>query len=286
MSEEVEVSADPAVKVARDLSAIERLTESLLGEAINKGSHRLMPGGPAMVALANVANLEAWENLNQETERYGRAYTFTEDEDPDEAWPPFQLIEFWSESWRRENGHEYDKRPTMMSETAYVRAMLDWAWDHEPGWDDMARDINRARVKLEDIVNEGRRVERSRIVCDACEAKPRLILAYLGIEDDRSDDVWKCPANECHKRFDSAALHRAHAKMLLSDKADRWVHQFDAISILKAQGRPERTVRQWLADGHGEGFCDPLTHEVWVWWPSLWTKHLVTPTRKRKEHAG
>jgi hypothetical protein len=69
--------------------------------------------------------------------------------------------------------------------------------------------------------------------------------------------------------------------MLRSEGAAKWVHQVDAIGTLKAQGRSERTVRQWLLEGEGDGFCDPVTHEVWVWWPSLWRKHLMTPTRKR-----
>jgi len=52
--------------------------------------------------------------------------------------------------------------------------------------------------------------------------------------------------------------------------------------VLKAQGRAEQLIRRWLAAGEGQGYCDPVTHEVWVWWPDLWRKHLIAGTRNRK----
>lgn len=274
-----ETEAGPVVKVARDLTAILDLHASLLSQAITKGDSPDMPGGAAMGALGNVANIEAWENRQQATERYGEAYTSVRDEDPDESWSAFQLIEFWSEQWRREHDMEYGRRPTIASEAAFIRWALNWAWDNEPHWDEFAEDINRARVQLENILSAGTRFERSRIVCDRCEVEPPRLLVFRGIEDDGSDDKWKCPA--CKARLTPEDASRAHAKMLRSEGAERWVPQADAIATLKTQGRPERTVRAWLADGEGEGYCDPVTHQVWVWWPSLWHKHLTTPTRKR-----
>lgn len=271
-------SIHPTVKVARDLTEIIELHERLRAQAENQASHSLMPGGHAMVALGHVANLEAWENLNDATERYAKAYTSAEDEDPEEAWSPFQILEFWSEQWRREHEAEYDTRPTITSEANFIRHSLDWAWQNETGWDDFAADVRRARVKLEDILHAGNRVELSRIVCPDCESKPRLIV-LRGSAEDGSDDRWKC--HVCRNRLDADDAHKAHAKMLRSESAKRWVHQADAIATLKAQGRPERTIRSWLADGEGSGYCDPVTHQVWVWWPDLWHKHLTTATRNR-----
>lgn len=268
----------PTARVARDLTEIAELHARLASQAEHQASHSLMPGGHAMVALGNVANLEAWENLNDATERYQRAYTSAEDEDPDDAWSPFQILVFWSEQWRREHGAEYDTRPTILTEANFIRWALEWAWDNEPGWDDFAKDINRARVRLEDIVHAGKRVELSRIVCPDCESKPRLIV-IRGSEEDGSDDRWKC--HLCRARLDPEAASRAHAKMLRSEGAERWVHQADAIATLRTQGRPERTIRAWLADGEGNGYCDAVTHQVWVWWPDLWHKHLTTATRNR-----
>lgn len=269
----------PTAKVARDLSEIVDMHERLASQAEHQASHALMPGGHAMVAMGNVANIEAWENRHQATERYAKAYTSVEDEDPDEAWSAFQLLEFWSEQWRREHEAEYDQRPTITSEANFIRWALNWAWENEPAWDDFARDVNRARTRLEDITHSGKRVELSRIVCPDCETKPRLIV-IRGTADDGADDAWKC--HVCRRRFDVAGASQAHAKMLRSEGAERWVHQADAVATLKAQGRPERTIRAWLADGAGNAYCDPRTHQVWVWWPDLWSKHRETPTRQRK----
>jgi len=280
-----DAEADQRTKVARDLTEILSLDAALKGRASDDGGNPIIPGGAAMVALGSVANVEAWENRQQATERYGLAYTSVVDEDPDEAWSAYQLLEFWSEDWRRIHGMDFEPtphrpRPTVASEANFIRWALDWAWNNEPYWVDFATDINRARVRLENILYAGNRFERSRIECDRCERKPGL-LVFRGTADDGSDDRWKCPNPACKARLTSEDVQRAHAKMLRSEGAERWVPQADAISLLKAQGRPERTVRQWLADGEGWGYCDPKTHEVWIWWPDLWRKHLTTPTRKR-----
>lgn len=281
-----EVQAGPVVKVARDLTEIldlyAKLREQAERDARAKVDGTSLPGGAAMIDLGPVANLEAWEHQHQTGERIGRAYTCASDEDPDEHWSAFQLIEFWSEAWRREHGAEYDQRPTIASEASFVRWALGWAWDNEPAWDDFARDINRARVRLEDILHAGKRHERTRIVCDRCDEAPRL-LVFRGTADDCSDDRYKCPA--CKARLTPEDAKRAHAKMLRSEGAERWVPQADAIGTLKAQGRPERTIRAWLADLEAETYCDPATHQVWCWWPDLWRKHLTTPTRARKASA-
>lgn len=276
---ESEVQADPVAKVARDLREILAMHAALHAEARARSADRLMPGGVAMVALGSVANMEAWENMQQATERYQRGYTSVEDEDPDVSWSAFQLLEWWSEDWRRVHDAEYRERPTIATEAEFLRWALDWAWDNEPRWDDFAADVRRARLKLEDVLYDGKRADRTRIVCDRCAAAPQL-LSLKGSKEDGSEDSWKCTS--CKHRFDADDVRRAHARMLRSEGAEKWVHQADAIGTLKAQGRPERTVRQWLAEGEASAYCDPVTHEVWVWWPDLWRRHLATPTRQRR----
>lgn len=277
------IEPSEVTKVARDLTEILHLHGALLTQAVHSANAQVdnhsLPGGRAMIELAHVANVEAWTNQQITTERYGRAYTSAEDEDPDDAWPAFQLIEFWSEQWRAEHGAEYGQRATIASEANFLRYSLNWAWDNEPHFGEFAADIRRARVRLEDIVYAGSRPQRTRIVCNKCEAAPRLLIMH-GIEDDLSDDRWKCPA--CKNFFNVGELREAHAAMLKSQGAERWLHQRDAIDLLKSQDRPERTVRQWLADGVGDAYCDPVTHEVWVWWPALWSKHVATPRRNRR----
>lgn len=281
MNEHVEVR--PVVKVARDLREIETLYEALTAQAIHKASDRLMPGGEAMVALAHVGSPSQWSELIDAAEHYHLAKCDRLDHtrcryaehtaDEDETEPPLQTLLFWSEQWRTDMGYELDRRPTMSTEASFLRNSLEWAWDNVIEWDDFAKDVRRARVRLENLLHAGDRPERSRIVCDDCEQPRRLIKLRA------DDDLWKCTA--CRKRFDEDALQRAHAKMLRSEGAEKWVQLTEAVATLVAQRRPGRTVRQWVADGEGSAYCDPVTHKVWVWWPDLWRKHLSTPTRRR-----
>lgn len=280
-----DVQAKPVVKVARDLSEIERMTALLDDQAEHKANANLdehnLPGGLAMVTLAPVANLEAWHHRLATAERNGQDTSWVEDEDSE--WEPvLQTLCFWSEQWRAQFAAEYDQRPTIASEANFIRWALSWAWDNLPEWDDFAADIRKARVRMENVLYAGNRVERTRIECDRCDDPKRLIKLY-GDADDGSDDLWKCPS--CKARFTADETREAHAKMLRSEGAAKWVHQIDAIGTLRAQGRPERTIRKWLSDGEGEAYCDPVTHEVWVWWPDLWRKHLTTPTRNRTASA-
>lgn len=279
-------TTDSRVKVARDLTAILDMTAMLDDQAEHKANATIdgtgLPGGMAMVALAPVANIEAWHNRLGTAERMGGDVTAIVDDESDEWEPPLQTLCFWSEDWRREHGAEYGTRPTVATEAAFIRWALDWAWDHETRWDDFCLDIRRARVRLENVLYAGNRVERTRVECDQCDVARRLVRVY-GRAEDGSEDYWKCPA--CKHRHDADGVRKAHAKMLRSTGAERWVHQVDAIGTLKAQGRPERTIRKWIGEGEGMSYCDPVTHQVWTWWPDLWRKHLVTPLRERGRSA-
>lgn len=273
-----ETTIHPVTKVARNLSAIEDMTAALLTQAVHKANDREMPGGDAMVALASVASPEAWEHIFEAAEAHERDTTYADDQD--DTWePPLQTLLFWSEQWRAEHGYELDRRPTIASEAGFIRWALNWAWENEAKWDDFARDIHRARLRLEDVLYAGRRAERSRVVCPDCDGV-RLIKVYG--ETERFDG-WKCPA--CKKRLDADEFKRAHAKQLRSQGAERYVQWRDALATLRTQGRPERTVRQWVIDGEVDGFCDLSTRVLWVWWPDLWRLHVATPTRQRKVSA-
>lgn len=279
-------------KVARDLTEIAKLHEQLLAQAIQKAGATIdgtsLPGGDAMVALAHVADPETNQRRVGLAEEHHiatclrtdhtRCWTGSEDEDADHE-PVLQTLLFWSEQWRNEKGYPLEgRRPTIATEANLIRSLLDWAWDNLIEWDDFARDIRQTRVRLEDLLYAGARQERTRITCNRCEAGPRLLHLY-GPETDGSGDRWKCPA--CKVRLDDRGVQEAHAAMLRSEGAEKWIPQTDAIGTLKAVGRAERTIRKWLADGEGESYCDPVTHDVYCWWPSLWRKHLMTKTRER-----
>lgn len=266
---QAEVEVHPTTKVARDIVAILNLHRSLLTQAIAHGDSPGIPGGEAMTALGNVSNVEAWDNHHQATERhdrgfenYRRAYTSVEDEDPDDAWSAYQLIEFWSESWRRERGDDFERKATLASEANYVKHAVEWAWDNEIAFDDFATDMRRARLRLEDIVYDGKRVDRTRVVCDqpTCENPRRLIKLHAIYDPTGVLDSYKCPS--CKGRFTEDEYQRAYAKMLRSEGAQMHVPLVEALATLKAWGRGERTVRRWLSPMQPRDRCTACG-DVW-----------------------
>jgi ribosomal protein L37AE/L43A len=269
-----ETGPDAATKVARNLTAIGLLAGALETQAVHQANHPDMPGGDALACLADVASPEAWEHTYETAETLGRDTGYIDDHDDWE--PPLQTLLFWSEQWRAETGYLVDLRPTIGSETKFIRWALDWAWDHEPHFDDFAADIHQVRLRLENIVHAGHRPERSRVVCDRCEDPPRLVKVY-GSTD--LDDTWRCPT--CRHRFDGDAYLRAQAAQLRGQGAERWVPLGYALDTLRTLGRPERTIRQWILDETIPVVVRTDHGPREVWWPDLWRLHLATPLRHR-----
>lgn len=269
---------DPRIQASRDLRAIRDMAAMLGDRAEDLADDPDMIGGEAMVNLAGVGNLEAWgwqEDTDARQALAGlraRAYTSTDDEDPDESWSPAQILEFWSEDWRREFDHEHPGRPTITSEAAFLADRLGWASKYEPRWDDFCADMGRARARLENIVRDGIRETRSRVLCDRCNEPKRLIRKWG--KGDRGDE-WKAPC--CKAIYTEDEAKRTLARQLRSRGAERWVKKPDAISAIRVQGWSERQVTEWLADERDpiETMCDTKGRGVHVWWPSLWRRHLI-----------
>lgn len=250
-------------RVARDLTAVLDLHEALRDQAIARASAAEIPGGGAMYALGSVANLEAWEHLHQTDERLGRAYTSAEDEDPEEAWSPYQLLEFWSEAWRREREAEWGEREmrhSVHTEAMFLRTSLEWAWSNELHFDDFAADMARARRKLEDILHAGERVERGApCMYDECDGV-RLVRKLVPDRGPEGEKVWRlsdwhCPS--CKRSWDEDSYARmitaAHELTKFEDiDGERWC----SIDYAARQTRrPESTLRSWLHRGHLAEVC-------------------------------
>lgn len=315
------------IKVARDLSEIRLLATALPSQAMHESTSRLMPGGNAMVALAPVANIEAWEHQYEGWEAHnlrvihgevrGKVRDLSHVTEEDDNWEPaLQVLTYWSIQWRTLHGAEYDKRPTIDSEANFLRWSLDWAAANEPRFDHFARDMNRARRHLEDIVHAGQRADRTRVLCDnpTCEDPARLIRTFAprehvanectscgeltdptkagdcGLcENGTTSEVWqsdpdldgyKCPA--CRHRYTQDDFDRTYKRQLRSEGAERWVPLTDARGTLAALGRSERTIRKWLEDSEVQAYCELGNHRTFVWWPDMWRLHLTTATRRRR----
>jgi hypothetical protein len=282
-------------KVSSNLREIERLAGELRAQAVADGRSRVMPGGRAMIALAPVASLEAWENLTQATERaeltgIGKAYTSTEDEDPEKSWPPFQMLVFWSEAWRRETGTEYDDpswKPTIQTEAAFLRHALEWAWDNEVGWDSFVKDVETAKTKLEDILSEGERAVRGApCLYDECKGK-RLVRKFERKRDENGAKVWEwgkwhCP--RCHRQWDADQYARMVTAATEAVKVEQvgdevWCTVEHAA---KETGRSARTIRTWLSRGQIATLCIRAgRRKPYVLLEEVKTRHEEALTRKR-----
>jgi hypothetical protein len=252
--------SDPRVDVATNLRRIEEMAARLEAEAIHKASHHLMPGGPAMVALGPVANLEAWENLTQASERYQRAYTSAEDEDPEQSWPPFQLLRFWSEAWRRERDADYLDNPTIATEANWLRWQIEWAWENEPAFGDFAADVATAASRLEEITRDGVRPAAKGVPCLYDECKGLRIIRLLEPHGEKGIKRWRltnwfCPS--CHRTWDEDAYARMvtaanEAAKVETIEGEMWAHPEYAARVTGAKAG---TVRVWLTRGLLDTVC-------------------------------
>jgi hypothetical protein len=248
---EHEPQPDAVTKVARNLSAIEDMTAQLLTQAVHKANDRTMPGGDAMVALASVASPEAWEHIFEAEE--GRGLDVSHVEDEDDTWePPLQTLLFWSEQWRTEHGYSLDRRPTIASEAGFVRWALNWAWDNEPHFEDFARDIGKAKRRLENLLYAGVRVERG-APCLYDECKGRRVIRHIDHNGERDD--WKC--SSCKREWNEDA----YARMITAaHEATKFEHIADEVwcsvdYAARDTGRSAKTIRTWINRGEISTAC-------------------------------
>ena len=242
---------DAITKVARNLSAIERLIVDLAEQAIHDANDRDIPGGDALAARAHVASPEAWENVYEAAEANGLDVSHIADEDETDE-PPLQTLLFWSEQWRTEHGYLLDGRPTIGSEVNFIRWCLPWAWDNEPRFADMARDVSKARRRLEEVLYDGIRVERG-VPCmyDAC--KGARIIRKINHRGERTN--WFCP--RCERDWTE---DRYASMVTAANEAAKFEHIADETwcSVDYAARDIERsikTVRTWINRGELTTAC-------------------------------
>lgn len=220
-----EVSANPVVRVAQDLTEISNLYDDLKAQAVANANARLMPGGLAMVVLANVCSLSEWSERIEAAEH---AHLADPDRFPeliiedDDTWePPLQTLVFWSERWRTERGYDIRPKPTLVSEAGFIRNSLDWAWDAEPQWDKFAEQIRKARGRLENVLSAGNRdIVSEDVECIICDNRLRRRMTSTGYEDE-----WWC--SDCHKLLTNAQFNLSASNTAIKKQA--WVDK-EAVS--------------------------------------------------------
>lgn len=259
------MKTDPRVTVAQNLTAIVEMSQQLEDQAINDANDHLMPGGLAMVALAGVANLEAWANKVEAAEQRAREMGTTLPIDDDDDWePPLQTLLFWSESLRRAHELENESRPTEATEANIIRWALDWLWDNEPKWDDMAADIAGAVKRLEALLTEGLRSKRG-VPCLSVECEGGVLVrdvaprrehrwcdGHDGIctiphelcPHDRGGlrDEWVC--GSCYRSYGTEDYRRAVAQSALLNA--EWLPLEDAVRRTLAK---RGSIQGWATKG-------------------------------------
>lgn len=272
--------------VANHLRLIEEMAQRLEARAVDRSNSRDLTGGDAMVNLASVGSMADWKRrLDLAEATYGNGNVDVSHEDPDELWPAVQVLWFWSEDIRNQLGHDHDDprwRPTLVSEAKFLRNhdVAEWIWNNEPHYDDYAADVERAKTKLENILHEGDRSERSAVVCDRCDAKRPLIRVY-GTEP--GEDRWKCPS--CKALLTDEELDDALAAQMRRGEPRQWIPRSHAVDLLRGMGHQERVAVRLVDHPDTEGYRDETTHVRWVSWPATWRRHLVEMQR-RKMKAG
>lgn len=197
------MTRDPLVNTAQNLTEIVHLYADLRTQAIHKANARELPGGRAMIALAPVANREAWENMQATTERTGRHYTAPELEDDEDT--PLETIAFWSERWRKALGAEYDGQiHSILTEVNFLKWNLDWATRNEAEWERFVDDIHGVRSRLESILKDGQRdLVSDEVSCLLCETPLRRRMT----DRDGYEDEWWC--RDCGVHLTSAQFNLA-----------------------------------------------------------------------------
>lgn len=260
---EVEDVHDPVIKVARDLTEILNMVPDLREAALDAISDDYLLGGIALVALAPIANPEDWERRFELRAASGQDLAYLNDH-RDREQPPHQRIAWWSHHYRRTFGQDSDHLAVYETEVPFLRTNLKQIAGHDQTeFKAFAADINTARVDLENALHQGVRVHRSEVRCTNCTSGKRLVRVYA---DTAADDGYRCPNPACKAKYDADQFARARFQQMVSKNADRHVKSQDARDAIH---RPPRTWRKWLRYGYVRSYRDPLSGQVWVWWPDV-----------------
>lgn len=245
--------------VARNLRAIEDMSTRLEARAIDMSMTATAQPSNAMVDLAYVARPGpyAWQ-----IDYLERVFDIHPDlsADDDDWCPPLQTLCFWSDQWRVIHDKELDgRRATISTETNFLRWCLEWAWDNEPHFEDLAKDVALARRRLEDTLHEGQRLIQG-VPCmyDECggrrlqrKLRPKYDKDGNRVRDEKGNGLWDfedwtCPkckrtwTDDEYARNVTAAGERAKREDI---GGDTWC---SADYAARKVDRSVKTVRTWI----------------------------------------
>lgn len=254
-----------------------------------------IPGGEAMVLIGPNADPEGW-SFRMMSAVLGRTDPgMVEDHRSTDSEPPLLTLSRWEDLWRQWLGHEAGPRATISGCVEYLdrhlseiarqvdaRELDDDRLEFPPDVVQFFGDLRQLRGRLEDVLYDGERDERSQTPCPGCGR--RLVKIYA---ERAKDDHWKCPKCRTagkHRTYNAEEYAKAKAQHLQSERADAWVRIADAAH---STGRSIRTIWSWVDAERvqvkrervkGEG---GTISRVWVWWPDVRRAHALAATRER-----
>ena len=268
---------DPTVAVARDLRELETLSQAIPDEVAHRG-----PVPHLMACLGPVANLEAWGHIIDARDDRRLDTSHVDDHDPD--WePPAQTLAFWTEQLRVEHNAETDLRPSIATEAEFLRGMLGWAYDNEPRWADLVRDVAVARRRLEAQLRAGEQIERG-VPCMYDECGGARLTRRLERVGRRWDWTWwTCPRRPREHQWDRDAYARmvtaAHQAASFEDiYGESWCTVAYAARDLN---RSVKTIRTWVNEGHVRRACILAGKRVMVSLADVRAQHAHAKRRRR-----
>lgn len=275
----------PQTRAAKHLTQIVAMYPDLQEQAVARagdgepGSDKIL-GGDAMVMRGPAAN-RSYVAYRQMSELMGRltppAETYESEADPPH---PEQTLAYWADELRAERGEPTSLAPTVKRCADYIRQALDWAWSdqaEEFDADGMLADLAGLRARMENVLKQGHRPDRTEVPCLEDDCATRLIKEW---HTKAAYDGYRCP--RCERFYDRDAFLRAKANHLASNGAQKHVKLQDAVAVMKSQGRSERTFRKWVRYWHVRTYTEASTGQVWAWWPDVRETHADTPTRNRR----
>jgi hypothetical protein len=289
--------------VSKWLDEIADMAQRLESRAISRAGDKEMPGGEAMVNLASVGSVAIWARRYELAEEaheadWNNPAPDTSFEDPDELWPPIQILWYWSESFRAEVGMDYDDpawRPSLISEAKFLRNrdVADHIWS-QPGWDDYAKDVQRAHTKLEAILIEGERVAFRGVSCMYEDCKgARLIRKTVPAADKAGNKVWRltdwhCP--KCKRSWSEDEYTRNIYSAILRSKITEFEDDdsvWCTVDLAATRvGRPNGTLRSWLSRGELGAICALDNGRTFVRYDDVVARDDLAKKRHEKRKAA
>lgn len=270
------------VSIARSLRDIEQLALDLHAQALNSPNDSTFPGGTALHMLGPAASIAVWEaqyEATEDAERWDESGRDTWAKRPkldpamyqgDTEDQPLNVLESWTRMIREDRGQPTGLTATISRECDYLRKSLDWAcrvdeYD-EPVWPlcfEMADELRTLVRRMEDVLHDGLRWERSEVPCtnEDCTLKPRLVKVY---RSRVTWDIHRCPA--CKAEYDHQQFINAKAQHLHAEGSERYVLVTDAIEATEI---PKNTMRSWMRRMVVKSSCDIKSRRVMVWWPDV-----------------